>query len=419
MSERRAALTLIEAVLVHGRPLEEGTLDPGLDPALRAAALRRAAATLRRLGQIDALLDGFLKKNPPGRVRNILRLASAELLLGRVPAHAAVDLAVRLAAADRRLAHLKGLVNAVTRRVAREGPAIWARQDGAEFVWTAPMRAAIAAAWGEAAARAMARAHLDPPPTDLTLRDPESAAHWAGRLDAELLPTGSLRLARPGQVSALPGHDAGAWWVQDAAAAIPARMLGAVSGVRVLDLCAAPGGKTLQLAASGARVTALDISPHRLERVAENLRRTGLSAEIVAADALEWRPAAGFDAVLLDTPCSATGTMRRHPDLPHRRGALDLAPLIALQDRLLDRAWRWVGPGGRLVFATCSLLPEEGEARAAAFLARSPDAEPFTADIPGLEPGWLRDGMLRLRPDYWPERGGMDGFFAAAFQRRR
>ena len=266
---------------------------------------------------------------------------------------------------------------------------------------------------------AIAAAQLTDASLDLTVRDPAEAALWAERLGAARTPTGSLRLTRGVQLTALPGYAEGAWWAQDASAAIPARLMGAVAGKRVLDLCAAPGGKTMQLAAQGARVTALDIADARLERLRENLARTGLQAEIVVADALEWRPDAPFDAVLLDAPCTATGTLRRHPDIAHLRRDSDLGPLVALQDRMLDAAWGMVAPGGRLVFCTCSLLPQEGEARARAFRARTPDAAavPVTAGEVGdaalIGPG----GWLRARPDFWPDLGSMDGFFAARFDR--
>ncbi|MCB1372842.1 MAG: RsmB/NOP family class I SAM-dependent RNA methyltransferase, partial [Rhodobacteraceae bacterium] len=279
---------------------------------------------------------------------------------------------------------------------------------------------ALAAEYGEAAGAAILRAHRAEPPLDLTLKPGEAPGPWAEALGAELLPTGSLRLARPGQVSRLPGYDAGAWWVQDAAAGLPVRLLGEVAGRAALDLCAAPGGKTLQLAAAGARVTALDLSPLRMARVAENLARCGLAAETVVADARAWRPERRFEAVLVDAPCSATGTIRRHPDLPFLRKRRDLAPLLALQAALLARAWDWLAPGGRLVFCTCSLLPAEGEAQLAAFRAAHPEAEPIppAPGSPGIAPEWIdAQGGLRLRPDFWPERGGMDGFYAACLRK--
>jgi 16S rRNA (cytosine967-C5)-methyltransferase len=246
------------------------------------------------------------------------------------------------------------------------------------------------------------------PPLDLTLRPGFPAP------EGETLPTGSLRLTGAGQVSALPGYAEGGWWVQDAAAALPARLLDAQPGERVLDLCAAPGGKTLQLAAAGAKVTALDISETRMTRLRANLTRTGLMAELVVADALAWEPAGAFDAILLDAPCSATGTIRRHPDLPFIKDGSDLAGLVALQARLLDRALGWLKPGGRLVFATCSLLPEEGEAQLAGALARHPGLVVEQAQLPGVPAAWwTAEGGLRLRPDNWADRGGMDGFFMA------
>ena len=231
-----------------------------------------------------------------------------------------------------------------------------------------------------------------------------------------MLPTGSLRLPGRAQVSALPGYAEGAWWVQDAAAAVPVRLFGDLAGRTALDLCAAPGGKTLQLAAAGAAVTALDASEARLRRLRENLGRTGLAAEVVAADALAWEPGRRFDAVLVDAPCSATGTIRRHPDLPYLRTGRELGPLVALQAALLRRAWDWVAPGGRLVYCVCSLLPAEGEEQVARFLAAMPDARVGGAGrgrARAWSPGWIdAAGGLRLRPDFWPERGGMDGFYA-------
>jgi 16S rRNA (cytosine967-C5)-methyltransferase len=249
------------------------------------------------------------------------------------------------------------------------------------------------------------------PPLDLTVRDGAEVP------EGVLLPTGSLRLVSGGQVSSMPGYEAGGWWVQDAAAALPARLLDAKAGERVLDLCAAPGGKTLQLAATGADVVALDISEPRLKRLRENLGRTGLTAEVVAADALQWEPEEKFDAILLDAPCSATGTIRRHPDLPFVKDGSEVEGLIALQAALIDRALGWLKPSGRLVFAVCSLLPEEGEGQLAAALARHSGLRAEKVDLAGIEPHWWAEaGGLRLRPDLWADRGGMDGFFMARLQ---
>lgn len=415
LAARRTAAELVEGVLHDGRTLADLAARDGplmrLAPVDRARAQSLAASVLRHLPRLDQVLAPHLVKPPAGRARTALRLAAAEMLVEEVPGHAAVNAAVSLARGHPKARHLAGLVNAVARRIAEEGPRRWAELPPPRLPdW---LERPVTAAWGAEAAARIAAAHAGRPPLDLTPRDPATAAAWAGRLGAERLPTGSLRLAERPQISALPGFAEGAWWVQDAAAALPAPMLGPVAGLRVLDLCAAPGGKTLQLAAAGAQVTALDISEARLARLRENLARTQLTAEIVAADALAWQPAAPFQAILLDAPCSATGTIRRHPDLPHlpQRGAV--GPLLALQTALLDRAWAWLAPGGRLVYATCSLLPDEGEEQVAAFLARTPDARaaPPPLDLPE---GWLgAKGALRTRPDFWPERGGVDGFHAA------
>jgi 16S rRNA (cytosine967-C5)-methyltransferase len=420
LAARRAALGLLHDVLHEGRMLDEGGLAAGLEGPEKARARALAEAALRNLGRIDAILGPWMERVPPLRVRNALRLAAAELLALGTPAHAAVDAAVELVAAAPKSRHLRGFANAVARRLAREGPALWAAQDAPALALSAPVRARLADSWGAEAARAIASAHLSPPPLDLTAREPAAAGRLAAALGALLTPTGSIRLVRPGQISALPGYAEGEWWVQDAAAAIPARLLGPVRGRRVLDLCAAPGGKTLQIAAAGATVTALDISAARLARLRENLARTGLSAGIVEADAFGWRPDAPFDAILLDAPCSATGTMRRHPDLAHRPEGFDLRGLTRLQDGLLSRAWSWLAPGGRLVYATCSLLPAEGEARIARFLHRHPEAAALPLPkLPGLPAAAAAgEGMLRLRPDFWPEIGGMDGFFVALIERR-
>lgn len=419
LAARQAAARLLAGVLRERRALGDqlASLD-GLAPADRARAQALATTTLRHLGRIDAVLDHFLSRRPPGPALDALRLATAELRIDRIPAHAAVDAAVRLVSVGKTAGKnagknraLGGLVNAVARRVA-DATALWEATPEAPLAdWLA---APLAAAWGSEAAERIALACGAPPPLDLTPRDPATAAERAAALGATLLPTGSLRLATPGQVSALAGYDTGAWWVQDAAAALPMRLLPAVAGRRVLDLCAAPGGKTLQLAAAGARVTALDISEARLGRLRANLARTGLAAETVTADALAWTPDTAFEAILLDAPCSASGTLRRHPDLGYL--PRDLAPLAALQSALLERAWRWLAPGGHLVFCTCSIFPREGEEQLARFLAAHPAARVLPADPGrlGVEPGWIdRHGALRTRPDFWPERGGVDGFYAA------
>lgn len=415
LAARRAALRLLSGVLTRGVMLDE----QGASGPERAEARGLADLTLRRLGQIDDALARFVLRPPQDPGRQILRLMAAELLFAGTAPHAAVDLAVRLAQGGRSTARLAGLVNAVGRRLADGGAAIVAEQDAPTLAMPSWLADAIADDWGTEAARAIARAHLTAAPHDLTPAIPGDAAALAHELGARLLPTGTVRLADRPQLSALPGYAAGVWWVQDAAAAIAAQLVPAPAGKRVLDLCAAPGGKTMQLAAAGARVTALDISETRTERLRENLTRTGLAVETVTADALAWAPEAPFDAVLIDAPCTATGTIRRHPDLPHRTDGSALPALTALQARLLDRAFSWLAPGGALVFCTCSLLLAEGEAQADAFLARTPTAalDPITDDD-AIPPEFVADGRLRTRPDQWAELGGVDGFFAARFVRR-
>ncbi len=405
---RAAAVALLDAVLGDGALLSqltgpEGPL-AGLGGPDRARAQRLALAVLRAAEPADRVLAPFLRKSPPLTIRNLLRLGAVEIAGGAAP-HGVVNACVGLARAGRKTQHQAGLVNAVLRQVPATplpGPAQrmprWLRQP-------------LVHAWGREAVSAMEAVQSAPPPVDLTLRAGFAAP------EGQTLPTGSLRLADPGQISAQPGYEAGGWWVQDAAAALAVPLLGPVAGQRVLDLCAAPGGKTLQLAAAGAEVTALDISEPRLERLRENLARTGLAAQVVAADALIWQPEAPFDAILLDAPCSATGTLRRHPDLPFVKDGSEVAGLVSLQARLLDRALGWLTPGGRLVYCTCSLLPEEGEAQLAAALERHPGLCVVPPALPGIDPGWITaQGGLRLRPDYWADRGGMDGFFMACLQ---
>jgi 16S rRNA (cytosine967-C5)-methyltransferase len=323
-------------------------------------------------------------------------------------AHGVVNSAVELARRDKTTQGLAGLVNAVLRKfpppVVIEGPV--QRLPG----W---LRQALVARYGKVAVGKMEEVQSRTPVVDLTLRRGTAADSL---LWGETLPTGSLRMAAGGQISALPGFAEGAFWVQDAAAALAVRMLGDVTGLSVLDLCAAPGGKTLQLADGGAEVTALDISGPRLVRLQENLARTGLRAKIVTADALQWAPPAPYDAILLDAPCSATGTIRRHPDLPFLRQPTDIAGLVELQTRLLDRALGWLKPGGRLVYCTCSLLQDEGEGQIAAAVLRHPDLVMLRPEIAGIDPAWMGARGLRLRPDYWAETGGMDGFFMACLQ---
>ncbi len=419
---RRAAADCLAAILLEQKMLSE--VAGGSDDRLshlkgseRARAQSIALTVLRHLDRLDTVLQQFLQKQPPFRVLLALRIMASEILIDGIPPHAAVDGAVRLVRAQRKTQHLSGLTNAVSRRVAEHGPAIWPDLEPQPLPgW---IEAAVAAAFGPEVPAALAKAHEQSPPTDLTLKDPSLADDLFQSLSATRLPTGSLRLAQQGQISRLDGYDRGDWWVQDAAAALPAQLLGDVSGKRVLDLCAAPGGKTLQLAAGGADVTALDISDDRLRRVRQNLTRTGLAANLVAADALTWSPAAPFDAILLDAPCSASGTLRRHPDLPYARPDPNLKPLLQIQRELLARAFDWLSDDGQLVYCTCSLLPAEGETQVESFLSDRSDARLVDWSQPdGWDAIWKTDqGFLRTRPDYWSETGGMDGFFAALIAR--
>ncbi len=416
-SARRSAVYLLDQVLGEGRLMSEliasGTLDH-LSPADRARAQRLANDTLRGLDRADRLLKRHLRKPPPLHVFNILRLGTVELCHGG-DAHGVVNDLVGLISGHNRYGKLKGLINAVLRNMAGDAGRAWSDLRLPRLrQW---LRDPLVKAWGAQAMGAIEKAHFAGAPLDLTAKG--DAADLAARLGATLLPTGTVRLSDAGQVSALPGYDAGDWWVQDAAAALPARVLNAQPGEKVLDMCAAPGGKTLQLAAAGADVTALDLSERRMQRVRENLARCGLAADCVTGDALD-HTGGPYDAILLDAPCSATGTIRRHPDLPYAKDGSDFGALIELQAAMLDHALTRLRPGGRLVFCTCSLLPDEGECQVDEALARHPDLSvdrKALSDLAGVDPAWITDeGGLRLRPDYWPDLGGMDGFYIACLR---
>lgn len=406
---RGMAAALLDAVLNEGMLLSQALAAPGiadgLTPQDRARAQRLASEVLRRTEPLDRALGAYLRRAPPLPVLNILRLGLLEIAGGAAP-HGVVNAAVALAKAGQKTRHQAGMINAVLRALP-PGPL----PDGPVQKLPRWLRQPLVQCLGREVVAAIETVHAGTPPLDLSFKP--------GALlpEGQLLPTGSLRLTAPGQVSGLAGYLEGGWWVQDAAAALPARLLAPAPGALVLDLCAAPGGKTAQLAAKGAKVTALDISGPRMARVSENLARLGLTADLVVADALHWTPDAPFDAILLDAPCSASGTVRRHPDLPFVKDGSDLPALCDLQARLLDRALGWLKPGGRLVYATCSLLPEEGEAQLAAALDRHKGLRVVPADLPGVPPEWrTAQGGLRLRPDYWAEWGGMDGFFIAALE---
>ena len=423
LAARRVALSVLDRVLRARQPFDETLAGHGdflrLEPRDRAFVRLLVATTLRRLGEIDAALGRLMDKPLVPRahlVRGVLRLAVAQLAFLGTPAHAAVDTAVSLAATLESGAY-KALVNAVLRRVAREGESLWQGADRLRLNCPAWLWESWLAAYGEDTTRAIAAAHLVEAPLDITARS--DAASWADRLKGRLLPSGTVRCAAGGRIEELPGYADGAWWVQDAAAALPARLLGDVAGLHVVDLCAAPGGKTLQLAAAGARVTAVDVSAKRLRRVAENLKRTGLAAELVAADGATWRPDVPPDAVLLDAPCSATGTMRRHPDIAWLKSATDVERLTAVQARLLDAAVTMVKPGGLVVYAVCSLQSQECHNQVASVLARGmvqrvPLKSP---DAPGLTEAITPDGDLRTLPSMLSDRSGLDGFYAARLRR--
>lgn len=413
LGARRSAIYLLDQVLGERRLMSEilgaGVLDR-LSPQDRARAQRLANETLRGLERADRLLHKHLRKKPPLTVHNALRLGTVELCHGEA-AHGVVNAMVQIISANKRDGRLKGLVNAVLRKIAAEGPVAWPELRAPRLEkW---LRGPLVEAWGAEAVGAMERAHFTGAALDITSKPGAKIVP-----DGQDLPTGSRRLANAGQVSGLPGYDVGGWWVQDAAAALPVQILAPKPGEKILDLCAAPGGKTLQLAAAGADVVALDISENRMKRVRENLTRTGLNAEIVIGDALTHQ--GQYDAILLDAPCSATGTIRRHPDLPHAKDGSEFGDLITLQSKMLAHAWTLLKPGGRMVFCTCSLLPDEGEVQIDEALAATPDMQTDRAalDIPGVQSDWItEEGGLRLRPDYWPELGGMDGFYIACLRK--
>ena len=430
LAVRRVAGDLLDGVLRRRRALDE-LIDASRDFAAladRDRALARAlvSTVLRRLGTLRHLLWPLLERGLPPqapRVETALLLGAAQILFLDVPDHAAVDLAVRLAQSDRHAARFAGLVNAVLRRLAREGRDKLPALDMPMLDTPAWLLARWIAAYGEATARAIAAANGHEPALDLTVKsDPEG---WAARLDGRVLPTGSVRILAHGPVTALPGFAEGAWWVQDAAAALPARLFGDVAGKRIADLCAAPGGKTAQLVAAGAAVTAVDRSPARLKRLADNLKRLQLDAELVCADVEEWTPDRLFDAVLLDAPCSSTGTIRRHPDIPWLKSESDIVKLSGFQRRLIERAARLLNPGGMLIYCTCSLEPEENERVVADLLACDPGMRRLpvaSADLGGRDEFITGEGDMRTLPcqlgNIDSRLSGMDGFYAARLVKR-
>jgi 16S rRNA (cytosine967-C5)-methyltransferase len=424
LAGRRIAADILDGVLRRHRALDELIDGSGelarLEDRDRALTRALVAVVLRRLGTLRHLLGGFLERGAlpqAPRVESALLIGAAQILFFDVPDHAAVDLSVRLAQADRHAARFAGLVNAVLRRVTREGAALLPTLDMPVLDTPPWLFARWAQHYGAATAHAIATAHGHEPALDLTVKGDAEA--WAAILGGRVLPTGTVRMLAHGPVTALAGFDDGAWWVQDAAAALPARLFGDIRGRRVADLCAAPGGKTAQLAAAGAHVTAIDRAPARLKRLQENLARLSLDAEFVCADIAEWT-AEPFDAVLLDAPCSATGTIRRHPDVPWLKREEDVTALAGAQRRLIERAAALTARGGTLIYCTCSLEPEENQAVVAALLAQNSDLrrKPLTDDeLFGRAELISADGDLRTLPCQFPDPdprfAGLDGFYAA------
>lgn len=427
LATRRIAADILDGVLHKRRMLDDQLDGPAAHPALRTlserdrALMRRLVATvLRRLGTLRHVLSQLLDKGLPSespRAQSALMIGAAQILWMDVPDHAAVDLSVRLVQADRRAARYAGLVNAVLRRCAREARPMIAEIESESLDVPAWLMTRWRAHYGEETARAMAHALTFEPPLDITVKG--DAAAWASRLHGEVLPTGTVRTLLHGPITLLPGFDEGQWWVQDAAAALPARLFGDVAGKTIADLCAAPGGKTAQLADAGAMVTAVDRSPTRIARLRDNLSRLSLTADAVVADAVEWQ-GGPFDGVLVDAPCTATGTLRRHPDIAWLKQESDIAALAGLQRRLLQKAASLLKPGGTLVYCTCSLEPEEGEQAVAALLETESGLRrlPIEPDEVGGRGELLTAlGEVRTLPCHLPHAdprlGGLDGFYAA------
>ncbi len=437
LATRQAAVRVISAVLTDHRSLDEAlAASDALEARDRGLARLIAGTVIRRQGELESVVGGFLSKPLPrktGALWPILLSAAAQLLMLETPPHAAISLAVEQCRDDRDARHFDKLANAVLRKVATEGPLRLAALDPVTLNVPPWLWQRWRTTYGEETARAIAMAQLQQAPLDLSVKS--DAAGWAERLGGVVLETGTVRLAAAGRIEDLAGFTEGAWWVQDAAAALPARLLGDVAGRAVADLCAAPGGKTAQLAAAGALVTAVDLSDARLARVRENLQRLGLTAEIVAADIANWRPGRQFDAVLLDLPCTATGTIRRNPDILRLKRDRDVAVLAEIQSRLIEATADLVAPRGRMVVCVCSLEPEEGERPVEAFLAAHPafrrvpvEAGELAGHVDWITPaGDLRTLPSHILPMPAPSlpasatstvsAAGMDGFYAARLER--
>jgi 16S rRNA (cytosine967-C5)-methyltransferase len=431
LAARRIAADILDGVLHKHRTLDEQLDGAAAHPGLKnlsdrdRALMRRLVATiLRRLGTLGHVLSRLLDRGIPTdapRAQSALLIGAAQILWMDVPDHAAVDLSVRLVQSDRRAAKYAGLVNAVLRRCAREGHPLIEEVKSQTLDVPPWMLARWITHYGEVVARDIAVAIGHEPSLDLTVKS--DAEQWATRLHGEILPTGSVRTLLQGSVTMLPGFTEGQWWVQDAAAALPARLFGDVGSKTIVDLCAAPGGKTAQLVQAGAHVTAIDRSPSRMARLRDNLARLALEAETVVADAADWlgqNSNADFDGILIDAPCTSTGTIRRHPDVSWLRQEADIAALAAQQKRLLQKAVAVLKPGGTLVYCTCSLEPEEGEQAISGLLATEPAMRrvPIGAgEVAGLTEILTAEGDLRTLPCHLPHHdprlGGLDGFYAA------
>ncbi|HEY4587251.1 MAG TPA: RsmB/NOP family class I SAM-dependent RNA methyltransferase [Brevundimonas sp.] len=416
---RLVAGLLLNAALEKRTGLDEALSQAparDLPPQDRAFARAVAMAALRRLGEIDQILERRLQKAPPLAVMTILRIALAQTLVLETPAFAAVSTAVKLAERDPKTRPYKNLVNAMLRGVGRDGPGLTTAESNLPD-WLAQRWKAT---YGEAAVIGLALATREEPATDLTAKPGVDPAELAASVEGEVLSGGTVRTGKRGDVASWPGFEAGDWWVQDAAAAVSARLLAVKAGETALDLCAAPGGKTLQLAAAGADVVALDRSDARLKRLRQNFERMNLKAEVVAVPAEDWDDDRAFDAVLLDAPCTATGTYRRNPEVLRATRPADVAKLADVQHRLLDAAAEKVKPGGCLVYCVCSLEREEGETQVIAFLRRNPafrTVAAVPAEVGAPDEALTPEGWLRILPSQWAEKGGLDGFFAARLER--
>lgn len=431
LAARRVAFAALNDIFYRKRSLDEvfdaraqtGQDFAALEARDRAFVRLLVSVVLKRANEFDAHLETLLHEPldalAPAQLLTIFRLGMAQLCILRTPAHAVVDTSVELAAAEG-IAHHKSLVNAVMRRLAREGYEPLEDRDAGRAMLPDWLWQEWVADYGVETALDMAASLLDDAPVDFTLHDnaPANVEAWAQKLQAQILPTGSLRKASGGFIPSLEGFEDGAWWVQNAAAAIPAKLIDIKTGMTVVDLCAAPGGKTAQLAAAGAQVIALDRSAPRMKRLDENMARLKLDVTTVIADGAVWQPEVPVDAVLLDAPCSATGTLRHQPDALWLKQPADQVKLAALQSRLLDNAWKMLRAGGVLVYCTCSLQKAEGEHQVDAFIARMPDAERVAISAAGLEAAVTPQGDLRILPHHWRESGGLDGFYIACLRKK-